>query len=97
MGLHELVDLANKYDEYVIGVVESREQDDYTLMCSVNTYEEAKVHEQLLHADGILDTIIVPPFESGRVKPNETADYFRSYFNQQPKKPAVKYQWILEL
>ena len=82
MELHELVDMANEEDEeYVLAVIESREPNDYSLMCTVN-YERAKEYEKQLQADGIMDTIIIPPFTSDKVKPNETADYFRSYYNQ---------------
>ena len=97
MELHELVDMANKYEEYVIGVIEDRNLNDYSLLCSVETYEMAKEHEKVFHADGIMDTIIVPPFNSDKVKPNETADYFRSYYNQQVQEPAVKYRWTVKL
>ncbi len=82
MELHELVDMANEDEEYVLAVIESREPNDYSLMCTVDTYERAKEYEKQLQADGIMDTIIIPPFTSDKVKPNETADYFRSYYNQ---------------
>lgn len=97
MELHELVDMANEYEEYVLGIIENRDTNDYSLMCTVDTYERAKEYEKQLHADGIMDTIIVPPFNSDKVEPNETADYFRSYYNQQVYEPAVKYRWTLKL
>ena len=97
MKLHELVDMANEYGKYVLGVIEDRELDDYSLMCTVDTYERAKEYEKQLNADGIMDIIIVPPFHSDKVKPNETADYFRSYYNQQVHEPAVKYRWTVKL
>ena len=97
MELHELVDMANEDEEYVLAVIESREPNDYSLMCTVETYERAKEYEKQLHADGVTDTIIIPPFTSDKVKPNETADYFRSYYNQQVHEPAVKYRWTLKL
>ena len=42
MELHELVDMANEDEEYVLAVIESREPNDYSLMCTVETYERAK-------------------------------------------------------
>lgn len=67
MELHELVDMANEDEEYVLAVIESREPNDYSLMCTVETYERAKEYEKQLHADGVMDTIIIPPFTSDKV------------------------------
>ena len=51
-----LWDMANKYEEYVIGVIENRNPKCYySLLCSAETYEEAKEHEKVFHADGIMN------------------------------------------
>ncbi len=84
--------MANEDEEYVLAVIESREPNDYSLMCTVETYERAKEYEKQLHADGVMDTIIIPPFTSDKVKPNETADYFSLMCTVETYERAKEYE-----